>query len=130
MDIGSKFASISADFEKNYKMPENIKVLKPVEASNSLSEDGNSEKEVNNAVTKINKFLDGEGIHLKYEKHDIFNQMIIKVIDNKTNEVLNEMPSKKILDMVAKMCEMAGILVDKKAWPLRIKIGGLLWNLN
>ena len=40
--------------------------------------------------------------------------MIVRVIDNNTNEVINEIPNKKILDMVAKMCEMAGILVDKK----------------
>ena len=115
MDIGSNFASVSADLEKTYKAPENSKVPKPAEASNSLSKEENGEKEVKNAVTKINKFLDGEGIHLQYEKHDVLNQMIIKVIDNKTNVVINEMPSKKILDMVAKMCEMAGILVDKKA---------------
>ena len=97
------------------KLPENVKVSKPDESNNSLSEKENSEKEIKNAVSKINKFLEGEGTHLQYEKHDVLNQMIVKVIDNNTNEVINEIPSRKILDMVAKMCEMAGILVDKKA---------------
>ena len=52
---------------------------------------------------------------MQYEKHDVLNEMIVRVIDNNTNEVIKEIPSKKILDMVAKMCEMAGVLVDKKA---------------
>lgn len=40
---------------------------------------------------------------------------MIKIIDNETNEVIFEVPPKKILDMVTKMCELAGVLLDKKA---------------
>jgi len=115
MDIGGNIKNNSFDLEKVYKSPESAKVSKPIESNNSPNEKGNNEIEIKNAVSKINKILEGEGTHLQYEKHDVLNQMIIKVIDNDTNEVINEMPSKKILDMVAKMCEMAGILVDKKA---------------
>lgn len=115
MDIGSINQNKSLDLDKIYKVSENVKVSKPAEINNSLSEKENSEKEIKNAVSKINKFLEGEGTHLQYEKHDVINQMIIKVIDDKTNEVIKEIPSRKILDMVAKMCEMAGVLVDKKA---------------
>ncbi|MGH4125774.1 MAG: flagellar protein FlaG [Clostridium sp.] len=115
MNIGGISGKKSADLDKFYKVAENLVVSKPVEINSSLSRSDNSEKEVKNAVSKINKFLEGEGTHVQYEKHDVLNQMIIKVIDNNTNEVIKEIPSKKILDMVAKMCEMAGILVDKKA---------------
>jgi flagellar protein FlaG len=115
MDIGSINQNKSLDLDKFYKVSENIKVLRPVESNNSISEKENGEKEVENAIIKINKFLEGEGTHLQYEKHDVLNQMIIKVIDDKTNEIIKEIPSKKILDMVAKMCELAGVLVNKKA---------------
>jgi flagellar protein FlaG len=115
MDIGSISQNKSLDLDKFYKVPENVKVSKPSESNNSQREKENSETEVKNAVSKINKVLEGEGTHLQYEKHDVINQMIIKVIDNNTNEVIKEIPSKKILDMVAKMCELAGVLVDKKA---------------
>ena len=110
MNIGAINQNKSFDLENHYKVHEIVKISKPAEMNNSFSE-----KEVKNAANKINEFLDDKGIHVKYEKHDVFNQMIIKVIDNNTNEVIKEIPSKKILDMVAKMCEMAGILVDKKA---------------
>jgi flagellar protein FlaG len=115
MDIGGVSQSKPLELDKAYKAPQNIKVPMPTESNNSLGEKENNEIEVKNAVAKINKVLEGEGSHLQYEKHDVLNQMIIRVIDNNTNEVIKEIPSKKILDMVAKMCEMAGVLVDKKA---------------
>ena len=115
MDIGGINQNKFLDVDKSYKVSENIKVSRPTESNNSLNEKENSEMEVKNAVSKINKVLEGEGTHIQYQKHDVLNQMIISVIDDNTNEVINEIPSKKILDMVAKMCELAGILVDKKA---------------
>ncbi|MBZ9624583.1 flagellar protein FlaG [Clostridium sp. FP2] len=115
MDIGGINQNKSLDLDKFYKVSENSKIPKDIESKNSLDNKENAEIEVENAVSKINKLLEGQGTHIQYEKHDVLNQMIIKVIDNDTNEVIKEIPSRKILDMVAKMCEMAGILVDKKA---------------
>ncbi len=40
---------------------------------------------------------------------------MLTVVDKSTQEVLMEVPPKKILDFVANMCEMAGILVNEKA---------------
>jgi len=39
---------------------------------------------------------------------------MIKIVDDDSKKVLLEIPSEKILDMVASMCENAG-LIDKKA---------------
>ena len=39
---------------------------------------------------------------------------MIKIHDKETDEVIVEYPPEKILDMVAKMCERAGIFMDKK----------------
>ena len=115
MDISGINQNKFLDVDKSYKVTENTKISRPAENNNSLNGKENSEIEIKNAVSKINKVLEGEGTHLQYEKHEVLNQMIIKVIDDNTNEVIKEIPSKKILDMVAKMCELAGILVDKKA---------------
>ena len=115
MKVGGNSENTPINLERFYKTPEKIKIAKPAESNNSLREKENSEMKIKNAVSKINKILEGEGTHLQYEKHDVLNQMIIKVIDNNTYQVIEEIPSKKILDMVAKMCEMAGILVNKKA---------------
>ncbi len=85
--------------------------------SSELSEEGkkNYQEKVGKAVDKLNKIIEDEDVYAKYEVHEKLNQIMVKLIDRNTNEVLLEVPSKKILDMVAKMCEMAGILLDKRA---------------
>ena len=39
---------------------------------------------------------------------------MIKIIDKDTKKVVKEFPPEKTLDMLVKMWEMAGILVDEK----------------
>lgn len=46
--------------------------------------------------------------------HDGTNRVTIKIVDRKTKEVIKELPPEKTLDMIAKVWEMAGILVDEK----------------
>ncbi|MDD3223530.1 MAG: flagellar protein FlaG [Clostridium sp.] len=76
-----------------------------------------SVKDAKKAADKINKLLeDKSSTHIEYEQDKDFKYiMIMKVVDNDTNKVINEIPSKKILDMVAQFCEMAGLMLDKKA---------------
>lgn len=72
------------------------------------------EKDVKKAVEKLNKILEDKSTYLEYSVDKRFNQVVITVKDKNTNETIQELPPKKILDMVAKMCEMAGLLIDKK----------------
>lgn len=46
--------------------------------------------------------------------HDGTNRVTIKIIDKKTKEVIKEFPPEKTLDMIVKVWEMAGIMVDEK----------------
>lgn len=46
--------------------------------------------------------------------HDGTNRITIKIIDKDTKEVLKEYPPEKTLDMIAKVWEMAGLMVDEK----------------
>ena len=40
--------------------------------------------------------------------------IMLTVVDDKTHEVIKEIPSKKLLDTYASMMEFVGLLVDKK----------------
>lgn len=73
-----------------------------------------SDKELKDAVKKLNVFLEDEQTHAEISMHDKLNTIMIKIIDS-NDDVIMEVPPEKILDMVAKMCELAGVLVDKKA---------------
>jgi flagellar protein FlaG len=72
-------------------------------------------EDIKKSVEKLNKFLEGEQVHAVYEIHEKLKDVMIKIVNNDTNEVVLEIPSKKILDMVANMLEAVGILVDSKA---------------
>ncbi len=91
-----------------------------VEIKTSDSSDTNqqaklSEKEVSKAVDKLNKLFEDKGTYVQYEVYGKFHNISIKILDEKTNEVIKEIPPKKLVEMVEKLCEMAGILVDEKA---------------
>ncbi len=73
-----------------------------------------SEKVVYEAIEKANKAVEGQETYFKFTVHKKTNEICVKVVNSETNEVIREIPSEKILDMVAKMCEMAGIFVDEK----------------
>ena len=46
--------------------------------------------------------------------HDQTNRITIKIVDKETKEVLKEYPPEEMLDMIAKVWEMAGLMVDEK----------------
>lgn len=92
------------------------------QASEKLKVDGKNngiaeikDKDLKNAVEKLNNFLEDNKTHAEYEVHEKLNDVMIKIVDDNTGKVIQEIPSKKILDMVAKMMEMVGVLFDKKA---------------
>lgn len=77
-----------------------------------------NKKDLDKAVKKLNKFLEDDRTHAEYSVHKDLGTIMIKIIDEDTNKVILEVPSKKILDMVASMCKEVGLL-DKKAWFIK-----------
>jgi flagellar protein FlaG len=73
------------------------------------------EEDLKKAVEKLNTFLKDNGTYAEYAVHDKLKDIMITIRDSETKEIIRELPPKKILDMVAKMIEMVGILVDKRA---------------
>ncbi|MCR4617413.1 MAG: flagellar protein FlaG [Lachnospiraceae bacterium] len=49
-----------------------------------------------------------------YGIHEGTNRVTIKIVNKDTHEVIKELPPEKTLDMIARVWEMAGILVDEK----------------
>ena len=72
-----------------------------------------TKQDLDKAINKLNKFLEDDKTHAEYERHKDLGTIMVRVIDEKTDEVILEAPPKKILDMVASMCRQVGLL-DKK----------------
>ena len=92
---------------------DNIQGKKAQEAKSK--EEKYNKKELKKAVDEVNKFLIKDKTHAEYSVHEVFNRIMIKIIDDKTHEVVLEVPPKKLIDMVAKLCKLAGVIVDKRA---------------
>ena len=71
-----------------------------------------SEASINDAVSKANHRM--EHTRCEYSYHKETNRVSIKVLNADTDEVIREIPPEKSLDMLQKMWEMAGILVDER----------------
>lgn len=66
------------------------------------------------AVDDTNRALEGYDRRFQISIHEGTRAVMVKVIDENTDEVIREIPPEKILDMVAALWEMAGIIVDRK----------------
>lgn len=78
------------------------------QAKQTISENSQIKK----AVDEINK--KAHNSEAVFGIHDATNRVTIKIVDKDTKKVLKEYPPEKTLDMIAKVWEMAGLLVDKK----------------
>ena len=45
---------------------------------------------------------------------DLLKEYYVTIVDDRTQEIVKEIPAKKMLDMHAAMTEFVGLLVDKK----------------
>ena len=71
-----------------------------------------SAETIKKAVEEMNRKMANS--EAQFGIHEATNRVTIKIVDKQTKEVIKELPPEKTLDMIAKVWEMAGILVDEK----------------
>nr|WP_302599113.1 flagellar protein FlaG [uncultured Cellulosilyticum sp.] len=72
-----------------------------------------AEKQLIQAIESANHWQT-ETTECEFSIHEETKEIMIKIIDTTTKEVIKEIPSEKILDMFATMCEVTGLFVDEK----------------
>lgn len=80
-----------------------------------INEKAVTEEDVKKSVEKLNKLLEDKPTHVEYEVYGKFRDLTIRIVDDNTKQVIKEIPPKKIIDMVDKLCELAGVFMDQKA---------------
>lgn len=71
-----------------------------------------SEETMKQAISDINKQL--SNTECVFGVHEATNRVTIRIVDKSSKEVIKELPPEKTLDMIAKVWELAGLLVDEK----------------
>lgn len=71
-----------------------------------------SNEQIKKAVSELNKKMSDTSC--QFGINDVMNRVTIKIIDNKTKEVIKEYPAEETMKMIEKAWELAGIMVDEK----------------
>lgn len=71
-----------------------------------------SAKQIQDAISKANSKMHHTRCEFAY--HEETKRISIKVIDRDSDKVIREIPPEDTLEMLQKMWEMAGLLVDEK----------------
>ena len=72
------------------------------------------EKLIIDAIEKANQKVLGPNKEFEFAIHKATKQIMVKVLDSETKEIIREIPPERVLDAVAQMCELAGLFVDEK----------------
>ena len=72
-------------------------------------------EDLERAADHIGRALEVIDRGLEFSIHEDTNRVIVKVISRQTHEVIKEIPPEQLLDMIARIWEMIGLLVDEKA---------------
>ena len=68
--------------------------------------------QIKKAVEEINRRANNS--EAVFGVHEDTNRVTIKIVDKQTKEIIKEFPPDKTLDMIARVWEMAGLMVDEK----------------
>lgn len=105
----------SASVQEAQKVDQNMTVVQDSQQKNGYAEQGKEQptnEQIRKAVEQMNKNMaHSEAV---FGIHEATNRVTIKIVDKDTKEVIKELPPEKTLDMIAKVWEMAGILVDER----------------
>ena len=80
--------------------------------NDNQQDDEKNFENIKKAVDNLNKNM--KNTSAIYGIHEGTNRVTIKIVDKQTKEVIKELPPEKTLDMISRVWEMAGMLVDEK----------------
>lgn len=70
--------------------------------------------ELEKAIEETNKIIFRDNSRFEFKLHEGTGRMMVKLIDKETDEIIKEIPPEKILDLVASIWDLVGILVDER----------------
>ncbi|WP_236013231.1 flagellar protein FlaG [Paenibacillus glycanilyticus] len=109
------YAETSSQMEVNVQGARaytNVEDLKTAELKGEKVSIG--EQQLFRNIEQAVKAMRGRQTELQFDVHKQTHLVAVKVKDKETGEVLREIPPEKSLDFIAKLWEMAGLIVDEK----------------
>lgn len=79
----------------------------------TVNEESTSRR-IKSAVEHANQTMRHANTKCEFSYHEETKRVSIKVIDEETEEVIREIPPEETLEMLSKIWELAGLMVDEK----------------
>ncbi|GAA4718767.1 flagellar protein FlaG [Brevibacillus fulvus] len=114
MEIRGDSQTAKADIKETNNLLQQSQLGSAQEEPAKQQEKTYSKEQVDKEIENLNKWLEIKKTHLKFIKHEKLDKYYVQVINDGTGEVIREVPSKKIMDMVASFYENIGLIVDEK----------------
>lgn len=111
-----KSSKTEANIKQDIPVINNSKINLSVERINKIDSLDKKEKieDVIESIYKSNKKLETFDRKLEISVHEKTKEVMVKVIDTSTDEIIRELPPEKVLDSLAFRKEIIGMLMDKK----------------
>jgi flagellar protein FlaG len=101
--------------DKQTEQQVNLNDQQPKEAPQDVKDLLKTKEGIESVAKVIEDYAnDVHNVGLRFAVHEDTGRFVIRVIDEKTKEVVREVPPENLLDLAAKMEEMMGMLYDEK----------------
>ena len=121
LSIGIEKDAINQSFQPRFNYPSAYSVPPQVKQADSEKTKAEPEKEAVNkddaltAIGQANKLMELFNRDLRFEMHEETGIIKISIVDKNSGKVVKQIPPDSILDMISKIQEIIGGLMDVKA---------------
>jgi len=106
---------IAVKSERSFPEANRVDTARVTKEDNArFTEEKVSDAFLEKAIDRANFTFEIQNRSLRFKIHERTNEVIVKVVDSETEEVIREIPPEKLLDMFANMLELAGLIVDER----------------
>ena len=112
--VASKPKKEAVEGVANASLTENSlnQMMQAVQIANE--KDAIPKEKVQKAVDALNEFMTVQNRHSKFIMHDGLERYYVEVVDAETEEVIREVPPRKLLDAFYTMQKFLGMIIDEK----------------
>ncbi len=94
--------------------PREVRRTTEVEAGSEDAAWGEHREELGDHIDQLNGILRFFDRKLAFELHEGTSRYLVRVVETETEEILREIPPEEVLDMVARIEEMVGLVIDER----------------
>ncbi|MBJ6361933.1 flagellar protein FlaG [Paenibacillus sp. GCM10012307] len=124
MNLQISFSGSTTSVTGSYPQLAKLGVETKQQSSNSVKDseqpESNStqlsmgEEQLVRSIDRAIKALQGPETAVEISVHEKTRAFMVKVLNKETGEVIREIPPEKTLELVAKMMEFAGLIIDER----------------